>query len=152
MCCVGVCEVNVPILPGLWWPAPSAGRLRRAASLSQAPSPSPSDSSRSRTGPESACPCLRSHTAHTDTREKVRGFISVRWRRAAENSRQLSGTRSPWRSVWGSGTGWGCWCRRTAPAGCSPPWRWSPHACRRRRRCRGSRRRTADCAPAGLKK
>ena len=72
MCCVGVCEVNVPILPGLWWPAPSAGRLRRAASLSQAPSPSPSDSSRSRTGPESACPCLRSHTAHTDTREKVR--------------------------------------------------------------------------------
>lgn len=55
-----------PIPPGLWRAAPSAGRRRPPASPAPAPAPCPSGSSRSRTGPESACPCLLSHTGrHT---------------------------------------------------------------------------------------
>lgn len=58
-------EEDLPILPNLWWPAPSAGRRRPAASLSPTPSPSPWDSSRSSTGRELACPYPHSHTAET---------------------------------------------------------------------------------------
>lgn len=59
---------------------------------------------------------------------------------------------TPWHSVWGSGTGWGCWCQTAASAGCWPPWRSAPPSCTRRRKCRGSRRHRADCAPAGSPK
>ena len=64
------------------------------------------------------------------------------------NTHTHADRHTPWHSVWGSGRGWGCWCRRTAPAGCRLPWRWAPPSCTRHRRCTGSRRHTADCAPA----
>lgn len=61
----------------------------------------------------------------------------------------LSWSCTPWHSVWGIDTGWGCWCQKTASAGCSPPWRWAPPFCMRRHKCTRSRRRKAGCAPAG---
>lgn len=78
-----------PILPGLWWPAPSAGRRRPAASPSPTPAPSPSGSSRSSTGPESACPCPRSHTAAT-TQQTLSATITSR----QTHSSKLSASRS----------------------------------------------------------
>lgn len=64
---VNVKEVDQPILPSPWSPAPSAGRRRQAGSLFLSPCPSPSDSAHSSSEPESTCPCLRSHTVKTNS-------------------------------------------------------------------------------------
>lgn len=131
-----LCEEDLPILPNLWWPAPSAGRRRPAASLSPTPSPSPWDSSRSSTGRELACPYPHSHTAATAQQtqkfQETEAHTAMPSEIFTDKTQQtkLNSTlqtrthiHTPWRSAWGSDRGWGCWCRRIASAGCLPLWR-----------------------------
>lgn len=118
-------------------------------SPSLVPDPSPWDSSHSSSEPESECPSQHSHTA--EEAKVIRHKTSVRRYKKHSRTSTKKNTDTPWHSVWGSNTGWECWCRTTASAGCWPPWRGAPPSCMHHHRYKESLQHKAGHAPIGSK-